>query len=122
MFKTFKTSFFCLTVFLLVASWVVLQYVLVMQNLFVIYIIIIYMAVLTFLIHNWLTKAIAKRPAQFVASFIGAITIKMLLSLVLVGIIAYFNKPSIKIIGVSFIVYYFAYTALNVRFLLRENK
>lgn len=122
MLKSFKFVIAVATILLLIGSWIVLYYFFKMQQLYVIYVIVMYMAILTWLIHQWLVKSIAKRPAQFVASFIGAITIKMLLSILVVGILAYFNRPSLKIIGVSFIVYYFVYTAINVKFLLKENK
>jgi hypothetical protein len=122
MFKSFNGSLILTSTFLLACSWVVLEYFLLMPKLYVVYLIVGYMALLTWFVHNWLVKSIAKRPAQFVASFIGAISLKMLLSILVVGLLAYFNRPSIKIIGVSFIVYYFTYTALNIKFLLKENK
>lgn len=122
MVKSFNGSLILTTTFLLACSWVALEYFLLMPKLYVVYLIVVYMALLTWFVHSWLVKSIAKRPAQFVASFIGAISLKMLLSILVVGLLAYFNRPSIKIIGVSFIVYYFTYTALNIKFLLKENK
>lgn len=76
--------------------------------------------VLTYLLYNNILKANAKSPRRFVTAFMGSVSIKLLLTALVVGILVYFDKPHKAQLAVGMMVIYVAYTFVLVRSLTRE--
>jgi len=73
---------------------------------------------LTLIIHNFLVKASAKRPQLFVASFMGALTVKLLLSAIFLVVIGITVKEELKFTAISYFILYALLTIVDIKSLL----
>ncbi len=76
--------------------------------------------VLTFLLYRNILKANEKSPRRFVTAFMGSVSVKLLLTALVVGVLVYFDKPHKAQIAVGMMVIYVAYTFVLVRSLTQE--
>lgn len=81
---------------------------------------IIGFGLLSFFLYRNILKANEKSPRRFVTAFMGAVTIKLLLTAAVVGILIYFDKPHKIQLAVGMMVIYLAYTIVLVRSLTKE--
>jgi hypothetical protein len=73
----------------------------------------IYFPAITLINYNLLFKKIDQRPQSFVTTFMGVMTVKLLLSLALLLIVLYPN-PELKIpFSLLFLVFYFLFSAIS---------
>jgi hypothetical protein len=75
---------------------------------------------LTYLLYKNILKANEKSPRRFVTAFMGSVSIKLLFTALVVGVLVYFDKPHKAQIAVGMMVIYVAYTFVLVRSLTRE--
>jgi predicted Kef-type K+ transport protein len=76
--------------------------------------------VLTFLLYRNILKANEKSPRRFVTAFMGSVSIKLLLTALVVGILIYFDKAHKAQLAVGMMVIYVAYTVVLVRSLTHK--
>lgn len=81
---------------------------------------IIGFGVLSFLLFRNIIKANEKSPRRFVTAFMGSVTIKLLLTATVVGILIYFDKAHKTQIAVGMMVIYLVYTLVLVRSLTKS--
>lgn len=77
-----------------------------------------FISVLTVIVHNFLLKASTKRPQLFVASFMGALTAKLLLSALFLVVVGIFVKDELKFTAISFFILYALLTIVDIKSLL----
>ena len=84
----------------------------------------VYFPLITLLIHSVLLKQINKRPQLFINYFMGSMTVKLFLSMVLLLVVLY-TQPNVRVsFALIFMFMYLVYTALSVVVLfkkLRQN-
>jgi len=78
----------------------------------------LFISALTLIIHNFLVKASKKRPQLFVASFMGALTAKLLLSAVFLVLIGVLVKDELKFTAISYFILYALLTIVDIKSLL----
>jgi putative effector of murein hydrolase LrgA (UPF0299 family) len=76
--------------------------------------------ILTFLLYRNILKANEKSPRRFVTAFMGSVSIKLLLTALVVGILIYFDKPHKAQLAIGMMVIYVAYTFVLVRSLTNK--
>lgn len=82
----------------------------------------VYFPLITSLIHGVLLKQINKRPQLFVNYFMGSMTVKLLLSMVLLLVVLY-TTPSVRIsFALIFMLMYLIYNALSVGVVFKKLK
>ncbi len=82
----------------------------------------VYFPLITSLIHSVLLKQINKRPQLFVNYFMGSMTVKLLLSMVLLLVVLY-TTPSVRIsFALIFMLMYLIYTGLSVGVVFKKLK
>jgi len=80
----------------------------------------VYFPLITLLIHSVLFKQINKRPQLFINYFMGSMTIKLFLSMILLLVVLY-TQPNVRIsFALIFMFMYLVYTALSVVVLFRK--
>lgn len=77
-----------------------------------------FISLLTVIVHNFLVKASTKRPQLFVASFMGALTAKLLLSALFLVVIGVLVKDELKFTAISFFILYALLTVVDIKSLL----
>jgi len=77
-----------------------------------------FISALTLIVHNFLVKASTKRPQLFVASFMGALTVKLLLSALFLVVIGLMAKEELKFTAISFFILYALLTIVDIKSLL----
>ena len=84
----------------------------------------VYFPLITLLIHSVLLKQINKRPQLFINYFMGSMTVKLFLSMILLLVVLY-TQPNVRIsFALIFMFMYLVYTALSIVVLfkkLRQN-
>lgn len=84
----------------------------------------VYFPLITLLIHSVLFKQINKRPQLFINYFMGSMTVKLFLSMVLLLVVLY-TQPNVRVsFALIFMFMYLVYTALSIVVLfkkLRQN-
>jgi hypothetical protein len=75
---------------------------------------------LTFLLYRNILKANEKSPRRFVTAFMGSVSIKLLLTALVVGVLIYFDKAHKAQLAVGMMVIYVAYTVVLVRSLTNK--
>jgi hypothetical protein len=78
----------------------------------------LFISVLTVIVHNFLLKASTKRPQLFVASFMGALTAKLLLSALFLVAVGVLVKDELKFTAISFFILYALLTIVDIKSLL----
>jgi len=78
----------------------------------------LFISVLTVIVHNFLIKASHKRPQLFVASFMGALTAKLLLSAMFLIIVGVLLKEELKFTAISYFILYALLTIVDIKSLL----
>lgn len=78
------------------------------------YIFYVYLYGITLLIHYILNSKIHKKPQAFVTYFMGAMSVKLFLSLIIMLIVLWFNRDIKVQLAVVFMVLYLFYTLLSV--------
>ncbi|MAC94460.1 MAG: hypothetical protein CMC96_03045 [Flavobacteriales bacterium] len=82
----------------------------------------VYFPLITLLIHSVLLKQINKRPQLFINYFMGSMTIKLFLSMILLLVVLY-TQPDVRIsFALIFMFMYLVYTALSVVVLFKKLK
>ncbi len=111
-------------VWLMVVASILLVSIFLLQNILnlptALYFSAIGFGVLTFLLYRNILKANEKSPRRFVTAFMGSVSVKLLLTALVVGILVYFDKPHKAQIAVGMMVIYVAYTFVLVRSLTQE--
>jgi hypothetical protein len=111
-------------VWLMVVACILLVSIFLLQNILnlptALYFSAIGFGVLTFLLYRNILKANEKSPRRFVTAFMGSVSVKLLLTALVVGILVYFDKPHKAQIAVGMMVIYVAYTFVLVRSLTQE--
>lgn len=77
-------------------------------------------ALLTTLLHGWLTKTHASDPDMFVSYFMAAVFIKMMFTLVPLFAYLYFYPEEKAPVALSFLVTYFGYTSFETVLIYRK--
>ena len=90
------------------------------NNLYII--LYIYFPIVTLSIYLVLSKQINKRPQLFVNYFMGSMTVKLFLSMILLFIVLYTHSEERLHFAIVFMLMYLVYTALSVVFLLQKIK
>ena len=73
----------------------------------------VYFPLITLINYNLLFKKIDQRPQSFVTTFMGVMTVKLLLSLAILLIVLYPN-PELKIpFSILFLLFYFLFSAIS---------
>lgn len=84
----------------------------------------VYFPLITLLIHSVLLKQINKRSQLFINYFMGSMTVKLFLSMILLLVVLY-TQPNVRVsFALIFMFMYLVYTALSVVVLfkkLRQN-
>jgi hypothetical protein len=84
----------------------------------------VYFPLITLLIHSVLEKQIDRKPQSFVTYFMGSMSVKLFLSLILLLVVLY-TTPVVRVpFALLFMAFYLAYTATSVSLLfkkLRQN-
>jgi hypothetical protein len=75
---------------------------------------------LTFLLYRNILKANEKSPRRFVTAFMGSVSIKLLVTALVVGVLIYFDKAHKAQLAVGMMVIYVAYTVVLVRSLTNK--
>lgn len=78
----------------------------------------LFISVLTLIIHNFLLRASTKRPQLFVASFMGSLTAKLLLSAMFLVVVGVLVKEELKFTAISFFILYALLTIVDIKSLL----
>ena len=78
----------------------------------------LFVSTLTLIVHRFLTRASSKRPQLFVASFMGALTAKLLLSAFFLVIVGVLVKNELKFTAISSFILYALLTVVDIRSLL----
>lgn len=106
-------------VWIAVATVALLGGIYLLQNVFdlpwVLYLNTLGFGVLTLLLYRNILKANEKSPRRFVTAFMGSVTVKLLLTAVIVGILLYFDKTHKSQIAVGMMVIYLVYTLVLVK-------
>lgn len=84
------------------------------------YVSVVGFGLLSFFLYRNILKANEKSPRRFVTAFMGAVTIKLLLTAAVVGILIYFDKAHKTQLAVGMMVIYLVYTVVLVRSLTKE--
>jgi hypothetical protein len=86
------------------------------------YMIVVYFLTLNGLVHFMLLKAGEKDPKQFVPKFMGAMGLKMFMSLIYIFAYVVLNQEEVLYFAVTFLVLYFSFTALEIVSILKALK
>lgn len=86
------------------------------------YMIVVYFLCINSLVHYMLLKAGEKDPKQFVPKFMGAMGLKMFLSLIYIFAYVVLNENEVVYFAVTFLIMYFSYTALEIVSILKALK
>ncbi len=70
--------------------------------------------ILTLMLYRNILKANEKSPRRFVTAFMGSVSIKLLLTALVVGILIYFDKVHKAQLAIGMMVIYVAYTVVLV--------
>lgn len=76
---------------------------------------------LTLLVHVILGKSNKSRPQQFIAGFLGTLSLKMLLSMFALLGYVYFNRDNMILISFNFFAIYISYTIFETMVLLNKQ-
>lgn len=77
-----------------------------------------FIAVLTIVIHKILIKANDKRPQLFVSYFMGALTIKLFFSAILLVAVGLIAKEQLTFTAIAYLIAYVLYTVAEISDLL----
>jgi len=69
-------------------------------------------------IHRFLVKANSKRPQIFVASFMGALTVKLFLSAIMLVVVGVLDNSSLKFTAVGYLLAYMLLLTAEIKNLL----
>lgn len=69
---------------------------------------------LTYILHAWLLRANERSPKAFITYFTGSISIKLFFTLIFLLVYLYFNRSEKWIVGLTTIVVYLTFTAMEV--------
>lgn len=83
---------------------------------------LIFIASLTYIVHRQLVAANKKRAQLFVTYFMGALTVKLFLSVILLIAIGLTAKNELAFTAVGYMIAYALFTAAEVRDLLPRMK
>lgn len=82
----------------------------------------VYFPMITSIIHAVLIKQIDKRPQLFVNYFMGSMSVKLFLSLILLLVVLY-TMPKVRVpFALMFMLMYLVYTALSVTIVFKKLK
>ena len=77
-----------------------------------------FVSALTLIVHSFLVKASSKRPQLFVASFMGSLTAKLLLSAMFLVVVGVLFKDDLKFTAIGFFILYALLTVVDIKSLL----
>ncbi len=83
---------------------------------------LIFIAALTYIVHRQLIAANEKRAQLFVTYFMGALTVKLFLSVILLVAIGLTAKEELAFTAVGYMIAYALFTAAEVKDLLPRMK
>ena len=86
------------------------------------YFVFAYFSLLVLFIQVYINKSLKKRPQVFIWTFLGAVGLKMFLSLLLLVIFMYAGVNESKTFGVNFICLYLAFSTFSVLQILKAQK
>lgn len=75
-------------------------------------------AVITILLYRMITRAIQKTPTRFVTAVYASVLVKLLLSILIVGVYFFLQMQGKKALAVSVMGIYFVFTVVLIRALL----
>ncbi|MFN2422486.1 MAG: hypothetical protein ABR572_01805 [Cryomorphaceae bacterium] len=81
-----------------------------------------FIAVLTYIVHKQLIAANEKRAQLFVAYFMGALTVKLFLSVILLIVIGLVAREELAFAAVGYMIAYVLFTVAEIRDLLPRMK
>lgn len=82
----------------------------------------LYFTSLVALIHFALQRSLQERPQKFVIRFMGAMGIKIFLSLMILVIIMYTGMDNSKQFALNYVILYLLYTAFSINRMLRAQR
>lgn len=83
---------------------------------------LIFIAALTYIVHRQLIAANEKRAQLFVTYFMGALTVKLFLSVILLVVVGLTAKDELAFTAVGYMIAYAVFTAAEVKDLLPRMK
>lgn len=115
----FRLEFFVVIILCCAGAFLTAKYVLHQQVPLNFWIMTAFISVATFVIHKVLVSANKnKRPLVFVNYFMGALTLKLLLSAMLLVVIGLADRDNLKFVAVGFFIVYALLTAVELKNLL----
>ena len=86
------------------------------------YFVFAYFSLIVLFIQVYINKSLKKRPQVFIWTFLGALGLKMFLSLLLLVIVMYAGVHDSKAWAINFISLYFAFSMFSVLQILKAQK
>lgn len=84
--------------------------------------IFLYFLVVTVLFHVGLLRSAEARPQVFVRYYIGSTTLKLMFHLAVILVYSLFNKPDAVRFIITFMIFYFVFTAFEVSVVWKKFK
>jgi hypothetical protein len=118
----FLQYFALVTLINILGSWAAATYSLNMQVPLSYWVALAFIATLTLAIHRALLHANNKRPQVFVTYFMGALTIKLFFSVLLLIVVGLLVPDQLTFTAIAYICAYMTYTAIEIIDLLPKMK
>lgn len=114
----FLRSFLLITALNVAGAWAVAQYLMDITVPIAYWFSLAFIALLTLVIHRLLLKANDKRPQLFVSFFMGALTVKLFFSAIVLLAVGLIAKDQLTFTALAYLVAYVLYTAAEIADLL----
>ena len=119
---SFVLRLFVLLIVVLPIDYYVFEAVLKLEFGFVNYFSLAYFTLLVLVTQFYMVQALKKRPQVFIWTFMGAVGLKMFLSLLLLVIMIYSGVDEPKTFGVNFISLYLIFSTFSVLQILKAQR
>ena len=86
------------------------------------YLSFVYFVLVVCIIQFSMIKVLKGRPQSFVPGFMGALGIKMFLTLIILAVLVYSGMVEKKVFGINFTVLYFIFTSFSITHILRAQR
>lgn len=86
------------------------------------YLTFVYFILVICIIQISLMKLLKGRPQSFVPGFMGALGIKMFLTLIILTVLIYSGMVDKKVFGINFTLLYFIFTAFSITHVLKAQR
>lgn len=86
------------------------------------YFVFAYFTLIVFFVQIYINKSLKKRPQVFIWTFLGALGLKMFLSLLLLVIVMYAGVNEPKVWAVNFVSLYFVFSVFSALQIMKAQK